>query len=299
MERSELVAETLGEHVFEWFIRNKRAEWAAYKTHVSQFELDRYLPLLCRPPDRDRRRWNRCSASPTRSRPSWRSPLERAGYPWKAVARPEHAETRRARGRLGRGRRLRRSTTPPAPSPCAGSCAPATCPLRPLLLVVRPAPARRPRSSARTSSTTSASCRRDAEELAARLAHLFWRTGPGLQHRAHRARAARAQPRDLPGGRRGPGPRPHLHGVRAAALPRRAPGQGVHPRDAAQPGLGLRVLRRGPHRRRPRPAPAGQARRGARPPDRDGPLASATASATAPGRPDRRRRPTPLGTSSA
>jgi glutamine synthetase len=46
MERSELVAETLGEHVFEWFIRNKRAEWAAYKAHISQFELDRYLPLL-------------------------------------------------------------------------------------------------------------------------------------------------------------------------------------------------------------------------------------------------------------
>jgi glutamine synthetase len=46
MERSELVAETLGEHVFEWFIRNKRAEWSAYKTHISQFELDRYLPLL-------------------------------------------------------------------------------------------------------------------------------------------------------------------------------------------------------------------------------------------------------------
>ncbi len=46
MERSELVAQTLGEHVFEWFIRNKRAEWAAYKTEVSQFELDRYLPQL-------------------------------------------------------------------------------------------------------------------------------------------------------------------------------------------------------------------------------------------------------------
>ena len=29
MERSELLAETLGDHVFEWFIRNKRAEWAA------------------------------------------------------------------------------------------------------------------------------------------------------------------------------------------------------------------------------------------------------------------------------
>jgi glutamine synthetase len=41
MERSELVAETLGEHVFEWFIRNKRAEWMGYKTQITQFELDR------------------------------------------------------------------------------------------------------------------------------------------------------------------------------------------------------------------------------------------------------------------
>ena len=46
MERSELLLETLGEHVFEWFLRNKREEWGAYKAHVSQFELDRYLPLL-------------------------------------------------------------------------------------------------------------------------------------------------------------------------------------------------------------------------------------------------------------
>jgi glutamine synthetase len=46
MERSELVAEALGEHVFEWFIRNKRAEWLEYKTQVSQFELDRYLHRL-------------------------------------------------------------------------------------------------------------------------------------------------------------------------------------------------------------------------------------------------------------
>jgi glutamine synthetase len=42
MERSELVAEALGEHVFEWFLRNKRAEWHDYKTHITQFELDRY-----------------------------------------------------------------------------------------------------------------------------------------------------------------------------------------------------------------------------------------------------------------
>jgi glutamine synthetase len=46
MEHSDLVREALGEHVFEWFIRNKRAEWADYKTQISQFELDRYLPRL-------------------------------------------------------------------------------------------------------------------------------------------------------------------------------------------------------------------------------------------------------------
>jgi glutamine synthetase len=44
MESSELVAEALGDHIFEWFLRNKRSEWADYKAHVSQFELSRYLP---------------------------------------------------------------------------------------------------------------------------------------------------------------------------------------------------------------------------------------------------------------
>jgi glutamine synthetase len=46
MEGSELVAETLGEHVFEWFLRNKRAEWVAYKSEVTPFELRRYLAAL-------------------------------------------------------------------------------------------------------------------------------------------------------------------------------------------------------------------------------------------------------------
>jgi glutamine synthetase len=46
MERSELVAETLGEHVFDFFLRNKRAEWEDYRGQVTQFELDRYLPRL-------------------------------------------------------------------------------------------------------------------------------------------------------------------------------------------------------------------------------------------------------------
>jgi len=46
MESSTLVAEALGEHIFEWFLRNKRAEWRTYKTHVSQFEVDTYLRAL-------------------------------------------------------------------------------------------------------------------------------------------------------------------------------------------------------------------------------------------------------------
>jgi glutamine synthetase len=46
MESSELVAETLGEHVFDFFLRNKRAEWADYRREVSAFELDRYLSVL-------------------------------------------------------------------------------------------------------------------------------------------------------------------------------------------------------------------------------------------------------------
>ena len=46
MEGSDLVAETLGEHVFDFFLRNKRAEWADYKGKVTPFELERYLPRL-------------------------------------------------------------------------------------------------------------------------------------------------------------------------------------------------------------------------------------------------------------
>jgi glutamine synthetase len=46
MEHSELMAEALGEHVFDWFIRNKRKEWDRYQHHVSRFELETYLPVL-------------------------------------------------------------------------------------------------------------------------------------------------------------------------------------------------------------------------------------------------------------
>ena len=46
MERSELVAEALGEHVFDFFLRNKRAEWAEYRRQVTAYERERYLPVL-------------------------------------------------------------------------------------------------------------------------------------------------------------------------------------------------------------------------------------------------------------
>ena len=46
MEDSELLAETLGEHVFDFFLRNKREEWIDYRSEVSPYELRRYLPML-------------------------------------------------------------------------------------------------------------------------------------------------------------------------------------------------------------------------------------------------------------
>ena len=45
MESSDLIAETLGEHVFDFFLRNKRAEWEAYRRQVTPQELRRYLSL--------------------------------------------------------------------------------------------------------------------------------------------------------------------------------------------------------------------------------------------------------------
>jgi glutamine synthetase len=45
-ERSEVLREVLGEHVHEFLIRNKRAEWNGFKAYVTPYELDRYLPIL-------------------------------------------------------------------------------------------------------------------------------------------------------------------------------------------------------------------------------------------------------------
>ncbi len=44
MEGSALVRKALGDHVFDWYLANKRAEWDEYRSCVSEWEIKRYLP---------------------------------------------------------------------------------------------------------------------------------------------------------------------------------------------------------------------------------------------------------------
>lgn len=45
-EKSQLLREALGDHVFESLIKNKKIEWDLYRKHVTDFEQERYLPIL-------------------------------------------------------------------------------------------------------------------------------------------------------------------------------------------------------------------------------------------------------------
>ncbi len=45
-EHSELMREVLGEHIQEFYVENKRAEWDSYRLQVSKWELDRYLSVV-------------------------------------------------------------------------------------------------------------------------------------------------------------------------------------------------------------------------------------------------------------
>jgi glutamine synthetase len=45
-ENSEFMRETLGDHIYEYLIRNKRAEWDSYRAFVTSWEVDRYLEIL-------------------------------------------------------------------------------------------------------------------------------------------------------------------------------------------------------------------------------------------------------------
>ena len=46
MQKSSLMRETLGDHVFNKFIANKQIEWDNFRCIVSHYELDKYLPVL-------------------------------------------------------------------------------------------------------------------------------------------------------------------------------------------------------------------------------------------------------------
>ena len=116
------------------------------------------------------------------------------------------------------------------------------------------------------------------DELPTRLEHLFWRAGGGL-----RPDLIEHGPLLL-----------NLETYQAAVAGRvldltymeyellrflsSNPGSGLHPRDAALAGVGLRVLRRRPDGRRPHQALRGQARRRARPLDPGPSAQSVTAS---------------------
>jgi glutamine synthetase len=45
-EKSQLVREALGEHVFKHFIENKKVEWDRYRIQITSYELEKYLPVL-------------------------------------------------------------------------------------------------------------------------------------------------------------------------------------------------------------------------------------------------------------
>ncbi len=45
-EHSEVMREILGDHIHEFYVGNKKAEWANYLKHVSSWELDRYLSVI-------------------------------------------------------------------------------------------------------------------------------------------------------------------------------------------------------------------------------------------------------------
>jgi glutamine synthetase len=46
VQDSEVVREALGEHTFNKFVENKKIEWDRYRTHVSRYEIEEYLPKI-------------------------------------------------------------------------------------------------------------------------------------------------------------------------------------------------------------------------------------------------------------
>jgi glutamine synthetase len=45
-EKSDLIRQTLGDHAFERLIEVKKREWDDFRIQVTEYELQRYLPIL-------------------------------------------------------------------------------------------------------------------------------------------------------------------------------------------------------------------------------------------------------------
>ncbi|MGI6142382.1 MAG: type I glutamate--ammonia ligase [bacterium] len=46
LEKDPVIRDALGTHIYEYFIRAKRAEWDSYRTAVHDWELEQYLPIF-------------------------------------------------------------------------------------------------------------------------------------------------------------------------------------------------------------------------------------------------------------
>ncbi|NIA07635.1 MAG: glutamine synthetase [Actinobacteria bacterium] len=45
-ENSKIVREALGDHIFDNFLKNKKIEWDQYRSQITEWELEKYLPVL-------------------------------------------------------------------------------------------------------------------------------------------------------------------------------------------------------------------------------------------------------------
>ncbi len=45
-EQSDMVRDALGDTVFQWYVRNKQLEWHNYRSRITPWEIEQYLPLL-------------------------------------------------------------------------------------------------------------------------------------------------------------------------------------------------------------------------------------------------------------
>ena len=191
MEDSELVAEALGEHVFEWFLRNKRAEWMDYKAQSpSSSSTATYRHVMLEPD-------GAAAAVPGSAAARAGAGARPVGYPWKAVG-DEVAAQRTEPDDGWAGAIVCADVDPEGAFAMCRALRKRDLPLEPLLLLLSGA------------QLDDLELRDDLfddfclapfhpRELEARVKHLFWRSGRGTRPGADRVRRPDAEPRDLPG----------------------------------------------------------------------------------------------------